>query len=72
MGNIQSGSEGRERQRCRSLTRHLVGLASFLGPSVAVNFGPLVEVCWTAWWDGDALGFGLKRSVSPKSSAGVD
>jgi hypothetical protein len=47
-------------------------LASILGPSVAINFGPPVAVCWTAWWEGDALGFGLKRSVSPKSSAGID
>jgi hypothetical protein len=26
----------------------LVRLASFLGPAVAVNFGPLVASCWTA------------------------
>src|SRR6185312_168890 len=33
-----------------------VRLASFFGPAAAVNFGPPLASCWTAWRDGDAAG----------------
>jgi hypothetical protein len=36
--------------------------------SVAVDFGPPVAACWTVSCNGDALGFGLKRSVRPYGS----
>lgn len=37
-------------------------LASFLGPSTEVNFGPLVAVRWTAQWDGLRSAHGISGS----------
>ena len=44
----------------------------FLAHLWQLSLAHLWQIAWTAYWDGDALCFGLERSGSPKYSAGID